>query len=87
MPTILRQEINDNGSPEEDEVVMKTYSESTFTDIDTGLMKKHFNIEDFEEKYGTCGPQIPSNTLLESESETRRWLMKHGKKKFVDFTN
>jgi Ca2+-binding EF-hand superfamily protein len=25
--------------------------------------------------------------LLESESEMRRWLMKHGKKQFIDFTN
>jgi len=50
-------------------------------------LRRHFNIEDLEEKYGTQPPQIPTNTLLESESEMRRWLLKHGKKQFIDFTN
>ncbi len=77
-------------STEEDELnnLVKEYSESSFTEIDTNALKKHFNIEELEEKYGNQPtPQIPSNTLLESESEMRRWLLKHGKKKFIDFTN
>jgi len=40
-----------------------------------------------EENYGGQIPAVPSNTLLESESEMRRWLLKHGKKQFIDFTN
>jgi hypothetical protein len=39
-------------STEENELV-NDYLESTFSEIDTNALKRHFNIEDLEEKYGS----------------------------------
>ena len=33
--------------------LIKDYSESTFSEIDTNALKRHFNIDDLEEKYGS----------------------------------
>ena len=62
VPTIVKHDIYGISSeepryaiPTEDDLepLVKDYTESTFSEIDTNALKKHFNIDEFEEKYGT----------------------------------
>jgi hypothetical protein len=62
IPTIVKHDIYGMSSEEPNYLIpteedldplIKDYSESTFSEIDTNALKKHFNIDDFEEKYGT----------------------------------